>query len=295
MTRIIDARFRPSTEEFCAFFHNRALNGMLKDLIQRQPVVRDVNAEVAEIKAMGVEGAVIVGRDLESTFGVSVPNEHIAEVCDRHPDFFIGMAAADPNKGREALEVLAHAIEKLGLIGLTVDPYWHRRPADDRLYYPLYEYCASLRLPVAITTGSGAYVPETLVSDSHPDRIDVVARDFPQLPIIISHGGWPNIMQGIAVSLRHRNVYLDLVAYEDAPGSHLYADAVGRGWLRDRILFGSGNPFIPVEEAYSKFTAMNFPADSLDALVYGNAASLFGFPRDAVSATVPQTRLPAAG
>ncbi len=50
-----------------------------------------------------------------------------------------------------------------------------------------------------------------------PRYIDFVARDFPELKIVISHGGYPWVNEAIIVAQRNRNVYIELSEYEFSP------------------------------------------------------------------------------
>ena len=46
---------------------------------------------------------------------------------------------------------------------------------------------------------------------------DKVARDFPELTLIMSHGGYPFVNEAVYTCLRNANVYMDISEYERAP------------------------------------------------------------------------------
>lgn len=49
---------------------------------------------------------------------------------------------------------------------------------------------------------SGPTAPDPPCND--PGRLATVARAFPQLPIVVYHGCWPNVQQALGVSRRPR-------------------------------------------------------------------------------------------
>jgi predicted TIM-barrel fold metal-dependent hydrolase len=54
---------------------------------------------VAEYREQGVGHAVLLGWDAETNTGnPPVPNDHVAEVRDEYPDFFVGFGSVDPHK-----------------------------------------------------------------------------------------------------------------------------------------------------------------------------------------------------
>ncbi len=81
------------------------------------------------------------------------------------------------------------------------------------------------RYPLIITTGPATLVPKAIIDHVAPRYIDIVARDFPELKIVVSHGGYPWVNEMINVAQRNANVYLDLSEYEHSPLS----DAVSAG------------------------------------------------------------------
>src|SRR5438046_10458686 len=85
-------------------------------------------------------------------------------------------------------------------------------PADDRRYYPFYAKCVELGIPLSIHTS--ANWTSVAVNDlGHPRHLDPVARDFPELRIIMSHGGYPWVLEACLLAWKYENVYLELAAH----------------------------------------------------------------------------------
>ena len=89
-----------------------------KDL--RIPTIEDT---IKDMDEAGVDKAVIVAIDAETTYKYKVSNELIADTVKLYPDRLIGFASVDPNKGFVAIEELKKAVTGLGLKGLKLIPH----------------------------------------------------------------------------------------------------------------------------------------------------------------------------
>jgi predicted TIM-barrel fold metal-dependent hydrolase len=63
-----------------------------------------------------------------------------------------------------------------------------------------------------------------------------VARDFPELRILLSHGGYTWVNETIGVCMRHRNVYIDFSCVDNKPMSECYAKAANE-YITDKVPF----------------------------------------------------------
>ncbi|MFR1533200.1 MAG: amidohydrolase family protein [Bilophila wadsworthia] len=157
------------------------------------------------------------GRDCETTYGFPANNNSILEFCRAYPNKFLGFWGIDPHKGMDAVREVEHVIKDLGMRGIATDPYLAHCPPSDARYYPIYAKCVELGVPVFVTTAPPAQVPRAIMDYIDPRQIDVVARDFPELILIMSHGGYPFVNEAIFACMRNANVYMDLSEYELAP------------------------------------------------------------------------------
>jgi hypothetical protein len=69
----------------------------------------------------------------------------------------------DPWKGKAAIKELERCVKELGLIGLKFQQALQAFYPNDRRFYPLYEKCVELKIPVSFhtgTTGAGVECPE---------------------------------------------------------------------------------------------------------------------------------------
>lgn len=229
---------------------------------------------------MGIGQIVVKARDIESTFGLKIPNEVVADLVRRYPGRVIGMAGADPYKGMRAVRELEQAVRELKLRGLNLQLYELKLPANDRRLYPLYAKCAELDVAVNIHV-SANFSTAIPLSYGHPLNLDEVAVDFPELRIIASPPGWPWVHELIAVAWRHPNVYIGISSVRPAvlarPGSG-YEPLVtyGNGVLRDKLIFGSGWPLLPLRRSVEEMRALPWRPEVLPQIMGENARRALG-------------------
>lgn len=225
----------------------------------------------AEMDAAGIDVAVVPGRWADPRYG-EVPNEDIAQLVRLGGGRFVGFAAVDVRAPNAAAE-LERAVRELGLIGLALDPGFAHQPfyADDPIALPLYERCHRLGVPLMLTV-SGNAGPD--ISYADPLRVDRIAAAYPDLQIIVAHGGWPRVLEMLGVAFRRPNVWLSPDQYAvNMPGALHWVEAAN-SFLRDRLLFGSSYPFLPLAGALASYRALPFRPDVLDAVLGGNAQRL---------------------
>jgi predicted TIM-barrel fold metal-dependent hydrolase len=224
--------------------------------------------------------AIIIGWDAESVSGcdTSDTNDEVARLIKKFPDVFIGgWAMIDPWKGRAAIKELERCVKKLGLMGLKFQQALQAFFPNDRRFYPLYEKCAELNIPVSFhtgTTGAGAGMPGGhgihLKYTMPVPYIDDVAADFPELTIVMIHPAWPWHEEQIAVLLHKGNVYADLSGW--AP--KYFPEAIKRevnGRLQDKFMFGSDYPEIPPKRWLQEFENAGYKPEVMEKVLYKNA------------------------
>jgi len=238
---------------------------------------------LAAIAAAGIERTLITGFDEKSHAGKTfVANELVAGLHDRHPGRFIPFAGADVGRGMAAVRELEYWVRDRGFRGLSLRPFMTGLPAADRRYYPFYAKCVELGIPLSIHTS--ANWTDVGVNDlGHPRHIDVVASDFPELTIIMSHAGYPWVLEAVLLAWKYPRVYLELGAHRPR-----YIAEPGTGWepllrfgqttIADKVLFGTGWFLIgrPPAELVAEFRALPVKPAVMDRWLRGNAEALLG-------------------
>lgn len=273
---IIDFRFRPNTPETINGIQNsKMFKGLCESIDFSKMKPQTLDEVVADLDRYNVRKAVITGRDCETTYGAKSNNDSVIEFVSKYPEKFIGFVGLDPHKGMKAIEEFKVSVNELGLLGAAVDPYLAQIYANDAKYYPIYSKCCELDVPIVFTTGPATLVPNAIIDHVAPRYIDVVARDFPELKIIISHGGYPWVNEAIIVAERNRNVYIDLSEYEFSPMSEAYIQAANT-MIPDKILYASAHPFVDFKQALKTYESLNFKPEVRQKIMHDNAAKLLG-------------------
>lgn len=277
---IIDFRYRPNTKSIIGgiaespiFRAGLIANGVdIDEFYSRAKTMPEI---IADLREHNVKKAVIVGRDAETTYGYKPNNPEIREFVKAAPDIFLGYYGIDPHKGIAAIRELDAAVKSGDFHGAAMDPMYAQLKTSDAKMYPVYAKCCELNVPIVITAGPARYTADTVMEYTHPKEIDIVAKDFPELKIIVSHGAWPFVDEMIGVTFRNRNVFLEISEYELFPGSSDYLEAA-KGILKDQMLFASACPFVPYLEAAELYANFGFEEDILEKIMYKNAARVLG-------------------
>jgi predicted TIM-barrel fold metal-dependent hydrolase len=147
--------------------------------------------------------------------------------------------------------------------------------ADDANLYSIYERLEKIGMPTLVSAG-GTIGPDFGYVD--PKYLHRVAKDFPKLKLIIGHGGWPYVMQALAVAYDCANVYLSPDMYlnvPNMPGNLEYVRAANY-YLRERLIFGTAYPARPMIESIGHFHRLPFDEEVKPYVLYHNAARVFG-------------------
>jgi len=272
---IIDFRFRPHThallESTAAAFRDAILaTQTIEEYMQKAQSIEEI---VADLGKHNVRAAVITGRDIETTFGSKPNNDDVYSFIHDYPDVFKGFMGVDPHKGIVACQEIERRVKEEGFCGISTDPLHARIPCDDDKYYAIYEKCNELKIPVIITAGPAQYVQGSSLNDAHPDRIDRIARDFPKLRIIVSHGAWPYVNELIGVMFRHYNVYAELSEFELFPQSNAFIEAANT-ILPDKILFASAHPGLDYRVAIARYQELPFKDEVRENVMWKTASKI---------------------
>jgi uncharacterized protein len=269
---IVDTHSQLFTREAIESFPEEMAAGyqaMFKDMAL--PEIEDTLKDMDEA---GVDRAVVVGVDAETTFRYKVSNDLVARTVAQHPDRLIGFAGADPHKGRLACDELERAVGSLGLCGLKLLPHLHMLRPNDPKMYPLYETARGLNIPVLFHTGTQFHAG-TKIKYCRPMDLDEVAIDFPGLNLIMAHFGYPWFHEGLSVVLRNPNVWFNIAGWSP---KRIPEDVIRHinGPLRYKALFGSDYPLLTRVRIVKELNALSFGDGVLEMLMTENPKRLLG-------------------
>lgn len=273
---IIDFRLRPPVAGFLgmALYTETERRDKITRIhgFEPAPSVREKSMALllSEMDTAGVTTGVVIGRN-SGRYG-SLSNGDVAAIVAAHPGRFVGTASIDPSNRKTASDQISSAI-KSGFRAVNIEPGSYPLPlmVDDRRLYPIYAQCEDAGIPVIIMAG-GSAGPD--LSYTEPVHLDRVAVDFPELKIVVSHGGWPWVHQILHIAFRRPNIYLSPDQYlANMAGMDDYVRAAD-GFLADRFLYASSYPFTPVDGYAAWFKKLPIRPESMEKVLFRNAAKL---------------------
>ena len=250
------------------------------DLDEIEKINRSPAHLLRRLDADGIERAVLVNYPSPDLMGfTSRVNEYVAEYCAAAPDRLIAMGGVHPRFTEDAAAEVRRAADmgvralKLHPPHMAVEPNAYLHGLD--ALRALYEEAQRLKLPVMIHTGTSIF-PGARSRTGEPMPIDDVAVDFPDLTLILAHGGRPLWMeQAFFLVRRFPRVYMDV--------SSIPPRSILRYWPRlaevaDKVLYGSDWPAPGVKsmaENLRVFRELGLPAEAEAKMLDGNARKLW--------------------
>ncbi len=175
-------------------------------------------------------------------------DEDVAAFCSFRPDRLLGFTSIHPNRYQPERKV-ERAIKEFGLKGVKIYPHSGFYPNDSRLER-VYELCSRLGVPVIIHTGPKA-VRWQWLKYNNPVNVDDVATNYPDLNIVMCHGGYPWVEEFLVVAYSNPNIWVDLTFMDYIESTFHVPDLVANTMRRlvdligpKRLLWGSEGPFM---------------------------------------------------
>ena len=239
--KIIDARVRLRTSALLKLWDAQA-NPELKDYIVKYNM-EDRLSEMDTVELL--EDAQQVGIEKVLVYG-STPEEntHVLELARKH-DAIIPLGGVNLNLGIQAAlqEIIRLKSENVAAIDFS---FLSSKNVNAREFYPLYAHCELHKIPVIIHSAVH-YSRDVSMWKAQPQYFDEIAVDFPELKIIMSHGGNGFGPATLAVAQRHPNLYLEFSALRPKYMAPEFIQAANT-YLKDRCIFGTDYPLTTFDQ-----------------------------------------------
>mgnify|MGYP000021927189 CR=1 FL=1 len=215
-----------------------------------------------------------------------VPNDFVARYVRQHPDRMIGIACVDPSRPKEAVDEVTRAHDELGMKGITLSPAAQNFHPADSAAMRVYTQVARLRMPLIFHQAVHASATSKM-EFARPCLIDEVAREFPDLKIVVSHLGYPWAEETIALLGKHANVFADISGMMHSPwrAYNVLLSAYQAG-VMGLLLFGSNFPYGTAAAGIEALYSINqfchgtslptIPREQLRRIVERDALELLG-------------------
>jgi len=251
------------------------------DVPELQAIMKSPAHLLRRLDQDGIARAVLVNYPSPDLMGFTARvNEYVAEYCKAAPDRLIPMGGVHPRFAGDAAAEVRRAAE-LGVRALKIHPP-HMAVAPNAYLHGLdalrtiYEEAQRLRLPVMIHTGTSVF-PGARSRMGEPMAVDDVAVDFPDLKIVLAHGGRPLWMdQAFFLVRRFPNVYMDISSIPPRALLRYFPRLVE---VAAKVLYGSDWPAPGVRsmgDNLRDFRALDLPGEAFTLMLETNAEAVFG-------------------
>jgi uncharacterized protein len=229
----------------------------------------------------GIERAVLVNYPSPDLMGFSEKvNEYVTDYCRAAPERLVPMGGVHPRFAKDAAAEVRRAADmgvralKLHPPHMDVEANAYRSGCD--ALRSLYEEAQRLQLPVMIHTGTSIF-PGARSRVGEPMAVDDVAVDFPDLTIVLAHGGRPLWMeQAFFLVRRFPNVHMDVSSIPPASIPRYFPRLEE---IAAKTLYGSDWPAPGVKGMRSNlegFLALPYSDEARRLMLHENARRIFG-------------------
>ncbi len=225
---------------------------------------------VAEVRANGLDYAVVLAAYTPLCSGIT-SNQAVEEYCRGHREL-IPFCSFNPYMEPDMPAAL-RALHARGFKGLKLYPSYNHFYMNDPRLYPLYEAARELDLPVLVHVGTSIF-QNTRLKYCLPRDIDDVAVDFPDLKLLMAHGGrmaWYD--EAMTVVRLHKNVHIELSGIPVKKLPVLFPDMER---FSDKFVFGTDWPQVKPAKSIAGIRALGLSEEAQNRILGGNAARLLG-------------------
>jgi hypothetical protein len=251
-----------------------------EELALLQDVLRNPQALLRWMDAQGIQAMALINYSSPDVMGFTDDvNDFVTKFCAVAPDRLIAVGSLHPRLTPNPADFIRTWIDR-GLRAFKLHPPHQLVYPNDYLHgnrhlEALYAICQEAGVPVIVHTGTSIF-PGARNRFGDPIHLDDVAVDFPNLRIVMAHGGRPLWMNTAFFLLRrHPNMFLDIAGI---PPRSLLEYFPRLAEVADRVVFGSDwpGPGVPGIRANAEaFWALPLPESVRRQVLYENYRRLW--------------------
>jgi predicted TIM-barrel fold metal-dependent hydrolase len=235
---------------------------------ERLRVASDLDAWMENLDRWKISKAQIVVLSTEADELFDRLGEHRARV-------FISIRV-DPHDGMDAVRRIDHLARTYPMVrSVSISPMmlYPLIAPNSREYYPIYSKCCEADLSVFINVGfPGPRVP---ASAQDPIHLDEVCWFFPDLRVVMRHGGEPWVETCVKMLLRWPNLYYATTGFAPKWYPKPIIDLLNtRG--RDKIVWAGYWPMLGYDRLFAEVGQLPIRQDAWPYFLHHNARAAFG-------------------
>jgi uncharacterized protein len=221
----------------------------------------------------GVDVAILFSEYSPKATGIQ-PIEDLVPLAEHNPERFKLMANLNPHYHHPLSEELERQVS-MGAVGLKLHPVHGGFAPNDLALYPAYWLCQQHGLPAVIHCGTSTF-PGSTNRFADPALLEDVIRDFPELTVVLAHGGrgWWYDAAGFMTMMRE-NVWIEI---SGLPPQKLpeYYEKYDFERLAQKMIFGTDWPGVPglKNNALALFD-LGLERETVELILHGNAERVY--------------------
>ena len=223
--------------------------------------------------AEGVDVAILLCEYSPKATGIQ-PIEDLLPITQYNPERFKLMANLNPHYHFPLTDELERQMG-LGAVGPKLHPVHGGFAPNDPALYPVYGVCQREGLPVVIHCGTSVF-PGSTNRYADPILMEDVARDFPDLTVVLAHGGrgwWYNAAAFLATM--RPNVWIEISGLPPQKLPEYYA-RYDFERLAKKMIFGTDWPGVPGNRANALVLfELGLKRETLEKILYKNALRVY--------------------
>lgn len=171
---------------------------MFKDIPQAGKQADYVAYVIGQMDSHNIERAMI---------GIDDDNAPHLEALARHPERFFAAYEANANRGMEEVRKIRRLHRDYAIKAVTAFPsgLCPQVPVNDKKWYPIYAACVDLDIPFCPCVGVPG--PRLPMDAQKVELLDEVCWFFPELKLVMRHGGEPWEKLAWKLMLKYPNLY----------------------------------------------------------------------------------------
>jgi len=207
--------------------------------------------------------------------GVDEHNAVNLEALKRYPNRFVASYEANPNLGMQEVRKIKRLHAEIGIKAVTAFPsgLCPQVPLDDKKWYPVFAACVELDIPFCPCVGVPG--PRLPMAPQKVEYLDEICWFFPELKVVMRHGGEPWTDLAVKLMLKYPNLYYMTSAFapKHYPKAIIdYANTRGA----DKIMYAGYFPMgLSLERIFKDMPGVPFKDEVWPKFLRENAITVF--------------------
>jgi uncharacterized protein len=252
-------------------------------VVSEQPAYDQQRAQLLkDLKKDEVNYAILIPDNVSNSMIGDVPT--CLRLVKDTPELFLIGTIDIQTQGQEWVKQLETMMAQHQIVGMKIfpghDPIY---PTDSRLG-PVYELCQVYDVPMVIHTGWNSGHPE-VAKYNDPKYIIRVARQYPEMKIVIAHLFWPEVDYCYEMTHGYPNIYYDTSGLAD----ETLIKATGKDRITSvllkileenpkKVIFGTDYAMCDRQEHIEMVKQLPVAAEVQEGIYWRNAVELFNLP-----------------